>query len=263
MKTKLNFDWKLQWRALCAHVSHEMHRMFRIPLQVFLPSVITTLLYFLIFGKVIGNRIGDIQHVSYTLFITPGLVMLAVITNAYANAASSLFSARFQHSIEELLVSPMHPAVLLLGYLLGSVLRGIFVGLLVMLVASFFVDVHWVQLPAVLLLIALFSALFGLAGFLNGMIARNFEDVFLVPTFVLSPLTYLGGIFYSLDMLPHIWHQIALFNPIVYMINLLRFVMIDQPYPHVYSALATIIVLTLGLGILTFQLLKKGVGIRA
>lgn len=263
MKTKLNFNWQLQWRALYAHLSHEMNRMFRIPLQIFLPSVITTLLYFLIFGKVIGERIGDIQQVTYSLFITPGLVMLAVITNSYANAASSLFSARFQHSIEELLVSPMHPAVLLLGYLLGSVLRGVFVALLVMLVAAFFVDLYWTRLPLILLLVAIFSTLFALAGFLNGMLARNFEDVFLVPTFVLAPLTYLGGIFYSLDMLPHTWHQIAQFNPIVYMINVLRFAMINQPYPHVYLALTIIIGLTLGLGLLTFRLLKKGVGIRA
>lgn len=263
MRTKLNFNLRLQWRALYAHLSHEINRMFRIPLQIFLPSVVTTLLYFLIFGKVIGSRIGDIQDVTYSLFITPGLVMLAVITNSYANAASSLFSARFQHSIEELLVSPMHPAVLLLGYLLGSVMRGIFVGLLVMLVASFFVDLCWTRLPIILLLIAIFSLLFALAGFLNGMIARNFEDVFLVPTFILSPLTYLGGIFYSLDMLPPVWYKIAQFNPIVYMINVLRFVMINQSYPHVYLAMGVIIVLTLGLGILTFLLLKKGVGIRA
>lgn len=263
MTNKSTIQWSLQRRALRSHLTHELKRMFRIPMQAFLPAVITTLLYFLIFGEIIGKRVGRIDNIPYSLFIFPGLVMLAVITNAYINAASSLFSARFQRCIEELLISPMHPIILLSGYILGSVLRGLIVCFLVLLVAVFFIDLYWSRLWMMLLLVTLFSILFALAGFLNGMIARNFEDISIVPTFILSPLTYLGGIFYSIDMLPHFWKQVAQFNPIVYMIHLLRFAMLNQPYPQKYWALGIVISLTLGLGLLTLHCLKKGVGIRS
>ncbi len=262
MMTKTKSISSIQYLALWTHVKHEIDRMLRIPLQVFLPSVITTLLYFLIFGAIIGKRIGTVNHIDYTLFIAPGLVMISVITNAYANTASSVFSARFQHSIEELLVSPMHPSVFLLGYVLGGTIRGVMVAVFVILVAYFFIELSWARIPFTLLWIILFSMLFSLAGFINGMLARNFDDVFLVPTFILSPLTYLGGVFYTIDMLPHFWHQLARFNPIFYMINALRDVMINQHFEYFYATLVLVCALIFVLFATAMHLFKRGVGIR-
>lgn len=236
--------------------------MFRISLQVFLPSVITTLLYFLIFGAIIGQRVGPIEGVSYSLYIAPGLVMIAVITNSYTNASSSLFSARFQRSVEELLISPMHDGIFLLGYVLGGMIRGIIVALLVLLVSAFFVELHWNRLPLTILVAILFSGLFSLAGFTNGMLAKTFDDISVVPTFILSPLTYLGGVFYSINMLPPIWHSIAQFNPIFYMVDAMRYAMIGKSSAHLFPAMVFIcglVVILIGLNMI---FLKRGVGIR-
>src|SRR3990167_193172 len=179
--------------ALYTLTRRELVRMFRIPSQIFLPSIITTLLYFFIFGAIIGTRIGLIAVHHYNTFIAPGLVMMAVITNAYSNVSSSLFSVRFQKSIEEMLISPMHWSILLLGYTLGGVLRGLIVGALVLFVAYFFADIGLARLPLTFFVIVLVATLFSLAGFLNGMLARTFDEIAFIPTFVLNPLTYLGG----------------------------------------------------------------------
>jgi len=252
----------LQFTALKTHLQHEVKRMFRISFQVFLPSMITTLLYFLIFGAIIGQRIGDIDGVDYTLYITPGLVMIAVITNSYANVSSSLFSARFQRSVEELLMSPMHHSIFLLGYILGGVVRGVVVAILILFVAAFFVKLQWSHLPLTLLLIILFSSLFSLAGFINGMLAKTFNDIVIVPTFILSPLSYLGGVFYSINMLPPLWRTVSLFNPIYYSIDSLRYAMIGQSTTHFSLAMLFIGGLILFLIGLNLFLLKRGTGIR-
>ncbi|MDP3562019.1 MAG: ABC transporter permease [Legionellaceae bacterium] len=253
---------KLQWVALTTHLKHETTRMFRIWLQVFLPSVITTLLYFLIFGAIIGKRLGSVDGVPYGLYIAPGLVLIAVITNTYSNTSSSLFSARFQRSVEELLISPMYNIVFLLGYVLGGIIRGFIIALLVLSIAALFVELHWNNLPFTMLLIVLFSSLFSLAGFTNGMLARTFDDVTIVPTFILSPLTYLGGVFYSISMLPPFWHHIALLNPIFYMVDALRWAMIGQKNPHITPAMIFICGLVIFLLGLNLVLLKRGTGIR-
>ena len=235
--------------------------MFRIASQVFLPPVITTLLYFLIFGTVIGNRIGIIQGISYAAFIAPGLIMMAVITNAYSNVSTSLFSVRFQRSIEEMLVSPMHYSLLLLGYTLSGVLRGVIVAALVYLVAYFFLDVEFSRLPMTLLVVILVAALFSLAGFTNGMLARTFDDVALVPTFILAPLTYLGGVFYATSMLPVFWQKVSYFNPIFYMVNALRQAMIGHQEINMTLAMGIICLMLVCLTVLNLVLLKKGVGL--
>ncbi|MDP3706211.1 MAG: ABC transporter permease [Legionellaceae bacterium] len=253
---------KLQLNALSTHVHHEITRMFRISLQVFLPSMVTTLLYFLIFGAIIGKRIGPIEGISYSLYISPGLVMIAIITNSYTNVSTSLFSARFQRSVEELLISPMHNSIFLLGYVLGGIVRGIIVALLVLFVAAQFVELHFNQLPFTLLLIVLFSCLFSLAGFTNGMLAKTFDDVALVPTFLLSPLTYLGGVFYSINMLPSLWHKIAQFNPIFYMVDALRYAMVGQKSTLLLLPMLFICGLIVFLIWLNLRFLKRGVGIR-
>ena len=243
-------------------VRRELIRMFRIASQVFLPPVITTLLYFLIFGEIMGKRIGLIEGVNYILFIAPGLVMMAVITNAYANVSTSLFSVRFQRSIEEVLVSPMHYSLILLGYTLGGILRGVIVAILVFLVSYFFLDINIRNLPMTLGVVVLVAALFSLAGFTNGMLARNFDDVALIPTFILGPLTYLGGVFYSTTMLPPVWQYITHFNPIFYMVNALRHVMIGQQDVNMVLAMSIICGMVVFLTGLNLALLKKGTGLR-
>ena len=243
-------------------VRRELIRMFRIASQVFLPPVITTMLYFLIFGAVMGGRIGPIEGVSYTLFIAPGLVMMAVITNAYSNVSTSLFSVRFQKSVEEVLISPMHYSLILLGYTLAGILRGVMVAVLVFLVAFFFLDIDFKTLPMTLVIVVLVAALFSLAGFTNGMLARNFDDVALVPTFILAPLTYLGGVFYSTSMLPPMWKHLTYFNPIFYMVNALRHAMIGQEEVNMVLAMSLICLMVVFLIGLNLLLLKRGTGLR-
>jgi ABC-2 type transport system permease protein len=253
---------KQQWIALYTLIRRELIRMFRIASQVFLPPVITTLLYFLIFGTVIGDRIGSVQGVSYALFIAPGLIMMAVITNAYSNVSTSLFSARFQKNIEEMLVSPMHYSLLLLGFTLSGILRGVFVAILVLIVSCFFLEVDFKNLPMTMFIVILVAALFSLAGFTNGMLARTFDDVALVPTFILAPMTYLGGVFYATSMLPVFWQKVSYFNPIFYMVNALREAMIGHQNINMVLAMGIICLMLIFLIILNLFLLKKGLGLR-
>lgn len=253
---------KLQCMGLYTLVRRELIRMFRIATQVFLPPVITTLLYFLIFGAIMGQRIGTIDGANYTLFIAPGLIMMSVITNAYVNVSTSLFSVRFQKSIEELLISPMHDGLILLGYTLGGVLRAILVALLVFGVSDLFLDITVHSWPATLTIVVLVASVFSLAGFANGMLARSFDDVAIVPTFVLTPLTYLGGVFYATSMLPPVWQTISQFNPVLYMVNALRHAMIGQPLMNAWLTISIILGLLMGLTALNLVFLKKGVGLR-
>lgn len=247
--------------ALYTLIRRELVRMFRIASQVFLPPVITTLLYFLIFGTVVGDRLGTIQGISYANFIAPGLIMMAVIVNSYSNVSNSLFSARFQKNIEEMLVSPMHNSVLLLGYTLSGVLRGVLVAILVYIVACFFLDMNFKNIPMTLLIVFLASSVFSLAGFANGMLARTFDEVAIVPTFVLAPLTYLGGVFYATNMLPSFWQKVSYFNPIFYMVNALREVMVGQQEINMLLSMSIICIILLVLIVLNLVLLKKGVGL--
>ncbi|KTD00057.1 ABC transporter permease [Legionella erythra] len=251
-----------QFIALYTLVRRELVRMFRIASQVFLPPVITTALYFLIFGTLIGERIGPVGGVLYTTFIAPGLIMMSVITNAYGNVSTSLFSSRFQKNVEEMLVSPMHDSLLLLGYILGGILRGVIVALLVYVVSCFFVTIELYSVGMTCLVVVLVSAIFSLAGFTNAMVARNFDDVMIIPTFVLTPLTYLGGVFYSTSMLPGIWQTVSHFNPILYMVNALRHAMINQDEIPMTQAMVVILVMLFLLTLLNLYLLKKGTGLR-
>lgn len=253
---------KQQLIALYTLVRRELVRMFRIASQVFLPPVITTTLYFLIFGTLIGNRIGTISGLDYSTFIAPGLIMMSVIVNAYGNVSTSLFSARFQRSVEEMLVSPMHDSLMLLGYILGGILRGVIVAFLVFLVSCFFVQIHFEHWFMTIVVTILVSAIFSLAGFTNAMLARNFDDVMIIPTFVLTPLTYLGGVFYSTTMLPGIWSTISHFNPIFYMVNALRHAMIGQEEVSMSVSLTVIVLLLVVLTGVNLVMLKRGVGLR-
>lgn len=243
-------------------VRRELIRMFRISSQVFLPPVITTALYFLIFGTLIGPRIGTIQGINYPSFIAPGLIMMSVITNSYGNVSTSLFSVRFQKSIEEMLVSPINNGLLLLGYVMGGVLRGLIVAILVFFVSRFFLAFEMANLPLTFLIVLLVAAIFSLAGFTNAMVARNFDDVMLIPTFVLTPLTYLGGVFYSTTMLSPFWQKLSHLNPILYMVNALRHAMIAKEEVDMSLSITIIVCMLVALIALNLYMLKKGTGLR-
>uniref|UniRef100_UPI0009321279 ABC transporter permease n=1 Tax=Suttonella ornithocola TaxID=279832 RepID=UPI0009321279 len=201
----------------------EIHRFIRLWTQTLLPSTITTTLYFLIFGQLIGSRIGNFEGFNYADYIAPGLIMMAVINNAYNNVVSSFYGARFNNSVEELLISPMPNALILAGFVTGGVLRALIVGTLVTLVSFFFTNISFAHIGVMLIILLLTAIAFSLAGFINACYARSFDDVALVPTFILTPLIYLGGVFYSISMLPEFWQQVSKLNPILYMVNGFRF----------------------------------------
>lgn len=254
---------KRQLIALYTIVRRECVRMFRIASQVFLPPVITTALYFLIFGTLLGQRVGTINHVHYGTFIAPGLIIMSVITNSYGNVSSSFFSLRFQRSIEELLVSPISDELLLLGYVCGGLIRGILVALLVYLVSSALVPIEVVHPWLAFLVILAVSMIFSLAGFMNAMFARNFDDIMIVPTFILSPLSYLGGVFYSTSMLSPFWQKVSLFNPVLYMVQMMRYAMLGIETANFHLIAAFILGgVLLGLLFLNLTFLKKGIGLR-
>lgn len=201
----------------------EVVRFGRIWVQTLVPPAITMTLYFVIFGNLIGSRIGEMDGVSYMAFIVPGLIMMSVITNSYSNVASSFFSSKFQHNVEELLVAPVPTYVIIAGYVGGGVIRGLLVGLIVSLVSLFFVDLRIEHLFSVVFTVFLTAVLFSLAGLLNAIFARSFDDVSIIPTFVLTPLTYLGGVFYSISLLPEFWQGVSHINPVLYMVNAFRY----------------------------------------
>ncbi len=248
--------------ALYTIVRRELRRMFRIASQVFLPPVITTTLYFLIFGTLIGNRIGLIHGVPYPLFIAPGLILMSVITNSYGNVSTSLFSVRFQKSVEEMLVSPMPNYLILVGYVTGGILRGVIVGILVFVISSLFVSYNFHNLLYTFVVLIAVATLFSLAGFTNAVVARAFDDVALIPTFLLTPLTYLGGVFYDVDMLPPFWQTVSHFNPILYMVNLFRYTILGFSSVPVLEAIVVIILTIFGLILINLYLLYRGVGLR-
>ncbi|RMG27373.1 MAG: ABC transporter permease [Gammaproteobacteria bacterium] len=214
------------WIALRTLALKEFLRFIRIWVQTVLPPVVTTALYFIIFGALIGRRLGPVGGHPYMVWLVPGLVMLAVVTNAYANVVSSFFSAKFHRHIEELLVAPVPNALVLAGYVAGGVARGLVVGLAVLGTAAVFAELHFAHPGVALAVWLLTSVLFSLAGLINGIYARTFDDISIVPTFVLTPLTYLGGIFYSIDMLPPFWKTLSLGNPLLYIINSFRYGML-------------------------------------
>jgi len=250
--------------ALGTVVRREIVRIMRIWTQTLIPPAITMTLYFVIFGKLVGSRIGNIEGgFSYMQYIVPGLVMMSIITNSYGNISSSFFGAKFSRAVEEMLVSPMPNWVILLGYVLGAVTRGLVVGVLVLLIALFFTDLH-VQHPLITFTSVLLGAtIFSLAGFVNAVYAKKFDDIALVPTFILTPLTYLGGVFYSINMLGEPWQTISRANPILYMVNAFRYGVLGISDVNVGWAFVVMAGFVIGLSIIALQLLKRGVGLRS
>lgn len=240
----------------------EFLRFIRIWIQTVLPPAITTALYFVIFGNLIGSQIADIDGYSYMDYIVPGLILMAVITNSYANVVSSFYSSKFQRSIEELLVSPIPNYLILSGYVAGGVARGLIVGFVVTLVAMIFSDINIHSLGITLLVFLLTAILFSLAGFINAVYANSFDDISIIPTFVLTPLTYLGGIFYSIEMLPEFWQTISLFNPILYMIDSFRFGLLGVSDTDLLTAISIILLFIVTLFSYALYMLKAGIGIK-
>jgi ABC-2 type transport system permease protein len=201
----------------------EIKRYLRIWTQTLLPSAITMSLYFVIFGTLIGSRIGEMGGFTYMEFVVPGLIMMAIVTNSYSNVVSSFFGSKFNHSVEELLVSPTPNYVILMGYVVGGVSRGLFVAIVVTLVSLFFTRLQVHNYFIVLAVVLMTSTLFALAGFINAVFANSFDDISIIPTFVLTPLIYLGGVFYSMDLLPPFWAAVSKLNPLVYVVNAFRY----------------------------------------
>ncbi len=244
-------------------VRKEVRRVLRIWVQTIIPPAITMTLYFIIFGSLIGRRIGTMGGVPYTTFIAPGLIMMSVITNSFGNVVSSFFSGKLQLHLEEMLVSPLSYVTIVLGYVVGGVVRGLLVAALVTAVAMFFTDlyvVHWFVTVATVLLTAM---TFSVAGLINAIFAKNFDEISVIPNFVLTPLNYLGGVFFSIASLAPIWQHIARVNPILYMINAFRYGMLGQSDISIGTAFAIIIAALVGLFAFALVLLHRGTGIRS
>ena len=248
--------------AFATLVRREFRRMTRIWVQTIVPPTITMTLYFVIFGTLIGGRIGQMDGFNYMQFIAPGLIMMSVISNSYGNVVSSFFGSRFGKYVEEMLVSPMSHFTMLLGYVCGGLMRGLIVGALVTVIALFFTELKvehpWVTLSIVLLT----SAVFSLAGFINAIYAKNFEGISIIPTFVLTPLTYLGGVFYSISLLPEFWQAVSRANPILYMVNAFRYGILGTSDIGIGTAYGIIIAFVVLLFLLNLHLLRRGVGLR-
>ena len=240
----------------------EFLRFIRIWIQTIIPPVITMALYFIIFGKLIGSQIGDIDGYRYMDYIVPGLILMAVITNSYANVVSSFFSAKFHKNIEEMIISPLPNYIILAGYISGGVARGVTVGITVTGVSMFFSDFQIHSVAITLAVFVLTSILFSIAGLINAAYARSFDDITIIPTFVLTPLTYLGGIFYSIKMLPEFWQTVSQGNPILYMINAFRYGLLGVSDINVTTALIIIIAFIIILFSFALNMLNKGVGIK-
>ncbi len=256
----------MQWREILITFYtlfyKEMVRIIRIWAQTLVPPVITTTLYFIIFGKLLGAQISDIHGFTYMQYIVPGLVISNMIANAYMNTVSSFYAARFQRSIEEMLVSPMPNYILLLGYVLSSIMRSLMTGALVLVIALFFTDLHIHSWFLVFLVGILASAIFAVVGFINGMYAKGFDDISWVPTFIITPLSYLGGVFYALEMLPPFWQKVSLLNPLMYIIDSFRFAALGASSIDAQISIIALITITVALFTTALYLLHKGAGIR-
>ena len=250
------------WIAFKSILIKEISRFTRIWVQTLVPPAITMSLYFVIFGNLIGSRIGQMHGVSYMEFIVPGLIMMSVITNSYANVASSFYSAKFQRNIEEILVAPVPNYLIIWGFVAGGVARGICVGAIVTAVSLFFVPLQVHDPLAVVVTLVLTAILFSLGGLINAVFAKSFDDVSIIPTFVLTPLTYLGGVFYSIQLLPPFWQWLSHGNPIIYMVNAFRYGFLglsDVPMSLALSIIIGFIVVLYGVA---HYLVTKGIGLR-
>ncbi len=251
-----------EWIGFKTILIREFSRIVRIWGQTIVPPAVTATLYFVIFGSLIGKRVGQVGGYDYMQFIAPGLIMMTVITNSYGNVVSSFFGAKFGKHLEELLVSPLPNWLIVLGYMAGGVLRGMLVGTVVTVVALFFTHLTLQHVWAIISAVLLTSMAFALGGFINAIFAKNFDQISWFPTFVLTPLTYLGGVFYSIKMLPDWAHWLSHGNPILYMVSAFRYGFLgtsDVDLRLAYAIMVSAVVLMFTLAV---SLLNRGTGIR-
>lgn len=251
-----------KWIAFRTILVKEVRRILRIWPQTLLPPVITMSLYFVIFGKMIGSRVGEMGGVPYMQFIVPGLIMMSVITNSYSNVVSSFFSAKFTSSIEELLVSPVSKHSILMGYIGGGIFRGLMIAIIVSIVAQFFTKLGIEHFFVMVFTVLGTSILFSLGGFINAVFARSFDDISIIPSFVLTPLTYLGGVFYSLENLSSFWQTVSLLNPIVYMVNSFRYGILGYSDVNVWYSMSAIFIFCIIFYVIAYRLLENGSRLR-
>jgi ABC-2 type transport system permease protein len=249
--------------ALKSIMHKEIHRFMRIWVQTLVPPAITISLYFVIFGSLIGSRIGEMGGFDYMSFIVPGLIMMSVITNSYSNVASSFFSAKWQRNVEEMLVAPVPNWVIVAGYVGGGMARGMLVGSTVTLVSMFFVDIQIHNIWVIISTVALTSATFALGGLINAIFAGSFDDISIIPTFILTPLTYLGGVFYSISLLPDFWQGVSQLNPIVYMFSAFRYGFLGVSDVSLTLSFSVLGVLIVSLYTIAMVLITKGIGLRS
>ena len=255
-------NFAVNWVGLKTLVRKEVIRVARIWIQTIVPPAITMTLYFIIFGNLIGKRIGVMGGFDYMQFIAPGLIMMSVITNSYGNVVSSFFGAKYGKHIEEMLVSPMSNATIIIGHVAGGVIRGLMVGALVTMIALGFTRLT-IEHPLVTFsMVVLASIVFALLGFVNAVFAKKFDDISIIPTFILTPLTYLGGVFYSITLLPEFWQKVSLGNPILYMVNAFRYGILGVSDIRIGYAYLIVGFFVIGLFALNLTLLNRGVGIR-
>jgi len=251
-----------QMIALRTIVRKEIHRFLRIWIQTIIPPAITIVLYFVVFGHLIGPRIGKMDGFNYMQYIVPGLIMMSIITNSYGNVVSSFFGHKFQRCIEELMVSPTPEYIVIIGFIIGGVARGILVGIIVSFLSLFFTELDlydpWITFSIVILT----SVLFSLGGFINAIYANKFDDISIIPTFILTPLTFLGGVFYSIDLLPSFWKTVSMVNPIVYMVNGFRYGILGVSDVSLAVTYVMIGIFILLLYIWAFFLMRRGYGMR-
>ncbi len=243
-------------------VIKEVTRFTRIWMQTILPPTIGMALYFIIFGSLIGPRIGTMNGFDYIEYIAPGLIMMAIINNSYGNVVSSFFGAKFQKHIEEMLVAPIPNIVILMGFVVGGIARGVCVGVVVTLVALFFTKLSVHSWGVTIAVVLLTSIAFSLGGLINAIFAEKFDDIAIIPNFVLAPLIYLGGVFYSISMLPEFWQRISEFNPILYMVNAFRYGILGESDINIINAFTILFVFILILFSISLHLLNKGTGIK-
>lgn len=249
--------------ALQTLIRKEIRRFTRIWVQTLIPPVITMALYFIVFGALIGSRIGQMGGFDYMSFVVPGLIMMSVINNSYSNVVSSFFSAKFSKSIEELQVSPTPSYIIMLGYVGGGALRGLIVGAIVTVVSLLFVDLAIAHIWITVLVVLLTAILFSIAGMINAIFAKSFDDISIIPTFVLTPMTYLGGVFYSISLLPEFWQGVSKLNPILYMVNAFRYGMLGTSDVNIYASLAGIGVFVVLAAGVCWYLLERGKKLRS
>jgi len=250
------------WIAYKTIVIKELQRCFRIWPQTIMPPAITMTLYFVIFGKLVGSQIHEIEGFTYIQYIVPGLVMMSIIMNAYINTSSSFFGSKFQRSIEEILVSPTPNVIILCGFIMGGVMRALIVGSIVTTIALFFTHLHLHHFLLMFLVALLTAVFFSIAGVINGVYAKTFDDVSWIPSFVITPLTYFGGVFFSTSMLSGLWQKIAYLDPILYIVNAFRYSLLGVSYANIEISVSVLFIFTTVLFFYALHLLRVSPGLR-